>query len=364
MRKLLVLPLLMSSSFASSAQDKHSGAIDTMCRCRIVLRHVVTLGHEADTIALLQQSTVARDSRGQFYVAPVLPYGAVAIYDSAGRFKSMVGRRGAGPGELGRIRDVAVIPGDSLVAYDQNRLVMFAPDGKHVRTSIITSGSRGFYFAALDNGVLIINNYSPTQPAFYLVDPDFKGGRKFGRSVGGDRFGSDELLFHIAGIGDGQFVAVQQNHRFGMQVWDTTGRMVREYTRQPDWFPAWTRADRVRIGFGTLPSVLGVHYEPSRERVWIVATVADPKWKPQAPPNAPTGSEGGGFPPVPVAAFDRARDTVIELLDVRSGRVLLSQRFNASVPYIRETGLLSAHRELPGGLLVIDIYRPEILFNR
>lgn len=59
--------------------------------------------------------------------------------------------------------------------------------------------------------------------------------------------------------------------------------------------------------------------------------------------------------------YDRRYDTVIEVLDVATGRVVISQRFDAYVAQFTSDGLLYDIREAPSLLLRADVWRPEVV---
>lgn len=85
------------------------------------------------------------DSRGRIYVADPLQ-GGVMVLAPDGRLVRTVGRPGRGPGEFKYIRTVQVLPGDSLLVYDQElyRVSVFAPDsGKIAYGRNLASTSSG-----------------------------------------------------------------------------------------------------------------------------------------------------------------------------------------------------------------------------
>lgn len=85
------------------------------------------------------------DSRGRIYVADPLQ-GGVMVLAPDGRLVRTVGRPGRGPGEFRYIRTVQVLPGDSLLVYDQElyRVSVFAPDsGKIAYGRDLASTSSG-----------------------------------------------------------------------------------------------------------------------------------------------------------------------------------------------------------------------------
>jgi hypothetical protein len=65
--------------------------------------------------------------------------GEIRAYDSAGAHLWTTGRPGSGPGEFEQLFWVALLPGDSLLAYDFRplRLSTFDPAGKYLRSSIV-----------------------------------------------------------------------------------------------------------------------------------------------------------------------------------------------------------------------------------
>jgi hypothetical protein len=73
------------------------------------------------------------DSRGRIYVGDRLKAGVVVLSPD-GRYLRTIGKRGQGPGEFDYIRNVQVLPGDSLLVYDAgiNRLSVFPPDSTGV----------------------------------------------------------------------------------------------------------------------------------------------------------------------------------------------------------------------------------------
>ncbi|HEX9563622.1 MAG TPA: hypothetical protein VF981_06615 [Gemmatimonadaceae bacterium] len=364
MRTALVSLLVTLAPLVAGAQELRSTGADTACGCRIVLQKLAQLGRAEDTIAILGSSTVARDSRGRFYVGGILPYAGVAVFDSAGRHLATMGRAGNGPGELSRVRYVRTIAGDTLLVHDDHRMTVFDPTGAYLRAALLPAGPRAFRFTPLGDGQVVLNNYFPTHAAFVLLGRNHEVVREFGKSVGGDRFGSDELQFRVADVGGGRFAAVQQYHRFLVQIWDTNGRLVREFNRSPPWFPRYTREQRRPLGFASrYPVVMGAWGDIDQRHLWLVASVPDPSWKEPACnplPGAPRG-EGSRCAPIPMSAQQRAWDTIVEVLDLDTGRVLVSQRFDEDLTGFMEGGLLYALRENDDGLMVIDVWRARIV---
>ena len=75
----------------------------------------------------------ARLSDGRIIIAD---HSELRLFDTGGRILQVIGRRGQGPGEFGQLREVCVIPGDTIVAsnYNNPRVSVFDRTGTHVRT--------------------------------------------------------------------------------------------------------------------------------------------------------------------------------------------------------------------------------------
>ncbi|UCG87586.1 MAG: 6-bladed beta-propeller [Gemmatimonadota bacterium] len=78
-------------------------------------------------------------------------------YDATGTFVRSVGRRGGGPGEFTALDNIAVLRGDSIVAYDSegNRISVFSPVGEFARSATL-QGPRGFMVGAFADGSVVI----------------------------------------------------------------------------------------------------------------------------------------------------------------------------------------------------------------
>ncbi|HEX6314973.1 MAG TPA: hypothetical protein VFZ73_08945, partial [Gemmatimonadaceae bacterium] len=310
-----------------------------------------------------------RDTRGRYYAAPVQPQGVVAVLAPSGEHVATIGRAGRGPGDLYSIRDVKTTTGDSLLVFDYLRLSLFSPSGAFVRSAQVPNGLLGFRFAVLSDGKVVVNNYFPTRPSFALLDRDLNEIRSFGRSIAKERFpDSDALQFVMAPLDSGRFIAVQQNHRFLLQVWDTGGVLHKEIAREPEWFKQWSYEDRLARTpqAPPFPKVLSVYTDLERRWLWISAAVADPTWrKVTSKGGVPArGREVAETKMISVYEYERAFDTVLEIMDLKTGQVIVSQRFDAYIPSFMEGGLLYGLREESTGLYIVEVWRPEVVTLR
>jgi hypothetical protein len=92
------------------------------------------------------------------------------------------------------------------------------------------------------------------------------------------------------------------------------------------------------------PRITGLHTD-GQGRLWVCVTVADPR--------ASEAAEGD---------YDRLYDTVIEILEMPSGRLNMSQRLDMAVGEPLENGFLYSREEDPEtGLLRFHVWRPEVV---
>jgi hypothetical protein len=362
----LLRVVLVASYFAfegADAQDLRSRGEDPRCRCTIAMQRVATLGSENDDVSLAASSVLANGSKGQFATAATFAFSSVALYGPTGAPVGTAGRAGQGPGEFERIRYVRFTAGDSLLIMDRIRLSLFSPDARYVRTGRLPPGVQAFTFAVLPDGRVVVNNYFPTHPSFAVMSRDLTFVREFGARTASDSpMDSDAILYALAPMRDGRFAAVRRNYKFGIEVWDASGKLSQEWLEPPTWYAPWTRDDRLAGGWRGRPHpvVMGAFVD-AQHRLWVTALVADAAWKPW-PTGAPAtgGREGMAGTPLPIGDYPKHYDTIIEVFDLSTGRSLTSQRFDEYLPWLTETGLVYGIREGPTGLLHMDVWRPTI----
>lgn len=116
---------------ASSVGDNSSTLPDAAKRRATAARAVAVAESEAGA-ELTYVMAMDADSRGRVYVADMLQP-SVLVLSPEGRVLRRIGRSGSGPGEFRSLRDVQVLPGDSLLVYDPQlvRVSVFAPDSAH-----------------------------------------------------------------------------------------------------------------------------------------------------------------------------------------------------------------------------------------
>lgn len=363
-----VFPLLISILLPAAALAQPVVEVPSApeCpRCRIVFTRVATLGGADDPVSpMAHVARVERDSRGRFYVAPVVGGAQVLVYGADGRFEKTIGRAGEGPGEYGYAVEARVGPGDSLYVADValHRVTVLAPDHTVARTARLKHEARTF--VPRGGGELLMHAWDRTPEnagnLLFRLGPEGEVRRAFAASgVRPDRI--YELHRMIAMSRDGSVWAARFNE-YRIEKWDPrTGRLLRTLVRRPEWFAPWTSLPR---GYPDLTRPVtwleGVR-EDEEGRLWVFLRVADADWKAgRAARTSASGNERGMVLP---SALHRYVDTIVEVIDPVRGRVIASGRFGRyySALLINGRGDVYSSREISDGLEVLDIWKTDLI---
>lgn len=290
--------------------------------CRVDARLIATLGAPSDSGTLGLHSSVVRDSRGVFYAIVEEP-GMVAVYDATGRFLRTVGRRGEGPGEFRSVSTIAVDAGDSLYVFGA-RISVFSPTGRFVRTRAIPGSFQVRAAAILPVGAVLMqgmmNSRGKIGMPFHILRPGEDTVASFGGAPS-ERFVWNvyDASRRIAVRDNATFLAARLP-RYQLEQWTFDGKLTRVMERQADWFVAWQwdpqRPDDARVAKPN-PHIAGLALDANGV-AWVATQVADAKWT-AAPPSEK---------PISAAEYARAIDTMVEAIDVNTGRLRASRRFD------------------------------------
>ena len=111
------------------------------------------------------------------------------------------------------------------------------------------------------------------------------------------------------------------HNRYEVHLMDVEGAVLRTVVRDVDWFPEWTEWQPPYEG-PPLPRLFAIQ-EDDLGRLWVMLSVAATDFRPLPRPsevagvNEPMGSDHPSF------------DTIIEVLDARSGELIAARRFSA-----------------------------------
>lgn len=308
--------------------------------CTIELARVARIGSPHDSVyysmALL---AVAEDSRGFLYVGPRHNAGPqehlIDVYDRSGKRIRSIARLGSGPQETETFRTFLRASGDTLLLMGRGGLTIVTMDGTIVQklpTAPVRGVSNGVF---LGGGNVLIAAPSlasdGTMRTMHVLS--LQSGRVL-RSIGhpDPSLGSGYEAVRYVGGGKNGIWAVRMN-RFEMELWSPDGRLVRKLLRDADWFQAWTENYTPERGPGRLQPILRGILEDENGFLWLCVLVPRDRSV-----QYPTRRDQ------PIKRFDTSGDyydTIIEVIDPRTNKLLVSRRLPRVVRGF-----------FPGGLMV------------
>ena len=321
--------------------------------CKIVLDPVVTLGRSGDP-PLTRLTRVAVDSRGQFYAAPTYNRGEIAMYDAGGRFVRKFGRPGQGPGEFGGpIHMLRVGPGDSIHVFEGPRHTVLAPALRafgSVRLLPVLLNDLAFLAdGRMVAQQMVVGRGGIGQPLHVIGD----GGRIAQSFAGTDKWDPARLYSGIRPIAPASGNRVWSAHTgaYRVELWEPAGSNSLILVRDASWFQPWEQVIRRSAEGRERPRIVDVA-EDRQGRLWVSILVRDPKHRRSRETRE-----------VPLTEVDANAefDTVLEVLDPRSGRLLARTRFEQIIPaFIGDGSVVFARREDADGNIVVDVWRARL----
>lgn len=320
--------------------------------CEIRLRAVALLGNPRDPSSVSPNAagsdcSLGQLSTGEFVLGAVVGGGEIFVYDHEGAMTRRIGRRGQGPGELSGSLKLAVGQGDTLFVLDndQARLSVFESSGDFVRS--FPAPNRVRSFVLLNDGNLLFHRTpsGPEDALFHLTNSDGSRSQQFG-DVAQDL---PEL--------DGQVIASADPHGFWTaSIWryellrhKSPSSLEQKVTRRVDWFPSGGKyVDGMPFSIPS-PPVLKQLWDDGAGRIWVYSLVPDASWKPNIPltPN-----------------YEWARlnfDTVIEVIDLGTGKVLAFGRYDEMLGTVCGSPLAYAVVESEDGDTRVQVFQPTLV---
>ncbi|MFS8636691.1 MAG: 6-bladed beta-propeller [Gemmatimonadota bacterium] len=330
-------------------------------RCSIDLELVATLGSVDGPGALSGPvASIAVDSKGRYYVADHLQNYQILVYEPNGKFRGIIGRRGEGPGEYRNIASVHIGPGDTLHVFDggTRRYTVLGPDWSVVRMrpfpgSVIEAASTSsgeivvsarimtpdrighplHRFAGVRDSVVSFGSENPVTPA------DMRSLYQQERRIAPSRDGSVWSAYKA---------------QYLIERWGLDGMKKSGFYRVVDWFPPFPEEHPISPENEPYPA-LGEIHEDRAGRLWVAVWVADTNWK-AGIGKMENGPEGSYY----IADHSRLLDTMLEVIDPRTGRLVMSQRVPQFVVAFLSDEMIASYRADDDGVPFIDIWRMRI----
>ena len=304
--------------------------------CSLTVSAVVELGERegpgivAQLNAPYALARVVRSNDGDYYVSGHLGDGQLLRFSPDGVFQDAMGRRGEGPGEY----DLPVLmegTADDMTVLDPLSSRVTTIRSGEVSTWRLPFRSGGF--AVLRDGRHVYNAFSSESDrmghplhvydaASRRITSSFgdEGARGFRMDTG-----LPALRRRVAAAADGNIWAARGNH-YRIDKWSPDGDHIARIERDAPWFRPWEEWPGVDFEVRPPPVIVSVR-DWGDGLLMVVVRLADANWRPISPTLVPLP----GHETIEPSQEDELYDTVIEVLDTRSGTVLARTRVDESV---------------------------------
>jgi hypothetical protein len=323
--------------------------------CRLSSELMATLGGDSLAGYLTDYPLWASmDGQSRIYVGLQPPGDLLLTFDTSGQFLGHVGKRGRGPGEfVFPVSAVHTARGEILI-WDFNAAMVTTLDTGHrfvgrvhqpyAPIAVLPTGQR-----------LVVAPMEDTAGIGYPLHLYSDSGRRVS-SLGatGGKFEDSERwrLRRAASVSPRGTIWAGHIDRFRVDEWSATGEKLRTFTRTVSWMPPVTvRSAGV---FGDRPTAhIEATTEDTEELLWVFSRVPSESWlEALGPPESERGTTS-----YPQRDQGRLYDTMVDVIDLRTGRLLVSTRHAGHIRFVLKPGVVARYREDSIGTPLLDILR-------
>ena len=351
---VLVCPL----TALRSQPSVHLPASGSCAQCRVAFQRVTTLGTATDDGYLTANPLwAAMDRVGRIYVGLQPPGDLLLVFYTSGRFTGRVGRKGTGPAEF--TFPVIALPkaNGHLLVWDFQLGMLTTLDSRHRYVRQFHQAHPPAAILADGRQLVVASTQDREGVGYPLHIYDDHGQRvtSFG-SVG--RFASSESwrLMRTVAVGPSGRIWSANQDEYRIEEWTPDLSRGRTFTRSVPWMPrVETRSDGVT---GERPNAFIIALsEDDNGRLWVFSRVPSENWKealgtprqrPGRPATYPNRDRGQLF------------DTMVDIIDLRSNVLLISQRLRSHVRFMLRKDLVASYREDANATPLLDISRVQL----
>lgn len=315
-----LLPGVVAASLGAQGPVRVVPDVVACTTCSLHVSAIAELGDRDGPGIVGEQAIIGRSDDGEYYVSSLVQRGRLLRFSADGVYQDALGRTGEGPGEyiwpvlLRRSPDTL-----SILDYRANRLTT-------IRNGEIATWRLPFIvdtWAVLPDGRHVYNglSYTPDLVGLPLHVYDEES-RRITTSFGHEGVRVDRsprsrraLRRRVAVAADGNIWAARSN-RYRIDKWSPDGDHIMRIERDAPWFRPWEEWPGVDYEVRPLPAIVGVR-DWGGGLLMVIVRVADREWRPMHPARIVQDHEVTS-----AAQEEELYDTVIEVLDIRSGTVL------------------------------------------
>lgn len=327
--------------------------------CRVDTTRLTTLGADSlDGFLTSYPLWVSMDQQSRIYVGLQPPGDLLLTFDTTGRFLGRVGRKGTGPAEFTfPVAAISRSNGDLLVwDFRQSTLTTLDRQFRHLRRVHQPSPP----VALLPDGhQLVVAARADRQGVGYPLHIYDDSGRRVNSFGAVGRYDASEewrLMRTVTVDRDGSIWSASQDE-YRIEQWTSQLEHARTLARTVPWMPRVTvRSDGVT---GVEPNAMIVALSVDRERrLWVYSRVAAERWREALGTPVLRPGRPNAYP-----RRDRGRlyDTMVDVIDLNSGSLLVSNRLRMHVRFVLRSDLVASYREDANAIPLLDIVRVRLL---
>lgn len=364
------LPMVGSVAFARARQQQPEPIILSSVECGdcgIGLERAARLGEDSGPGRIERTDVLVQRGNGDYVLHVSFDPGFMHVFNSDGTFRERVGRQGQGPGEFLTIQEIIAFGRDELIAFDYQNQRGNIVDGSGM--TVGTVPLRGVVprqtgvVAFPRDSLLVINRHlrTPDKVGNPLHLVDFNGHvlRSFGssRNVEVDL---DEQTYRrrLAGSPDGAVWAGSLGH-YVLDQWSHDGVHLKSYRRQADWFVTQDPHVPLSPEGGRFSEVMDIDVDAQAEQLWVLVQVpgTNDDWA-----DGLISEEYGGRREYGPGDYSKIYDTMVEVIDVRTDRLIASERVGPALRRFVGRGLVSSFGiDTSTGVEYMDVWRVRLV---
>lgn len=329
--------------------------------CEVQLDLQVRLGDSEGEGMIGGVMTVEVMPDGRYVLAFAESDAEFLVFSPDGAFLESVGRRGQGPGEFQFIRWLRT-SGDHLHVIDPQlrRQTVLSADFRAVRTVPLRLPMEPLSdVLVLNDSTLLMNGHVRSGVAAGHLMHTIVGGGTLSASFGEDPDGvwpgrPPEVYFRsLAHALSGPELWVAHRTRYRIERWTRDGTLLDTFIRDVPWFPDHEgREGPWDPRRPPLPQILDVR-EDEIGRLWVLIRVPSEVWEDSLirDPDRPLYRIGD---------INRAFDTIIEVIEPSSGRLLVSSRVGPSLFKFVGNDLIASAHDAGDGTTRLHLWSPSL----
>jgi hypothetical protein len=352
------LPLALvswASVLPAGAQERVIRECEAPCPLRA--ERVVLLGEETGPGYVGTPVGVVERSDGTWVLADREDQNRLKVFGADGSFLRSVGRAGDGPGEFRTVNHIALLGADTLEVYDLGglRIQQFGPRFEPGSATRLP-GFHAASMARVADGRRVVNAIVAVPSGIGLPLHLVSETGEILASFGSDPPIEDLRTSHrrYFSLTPRETAWATRHTEYRLEEWTWEGRRVRALVRDAPWLKR--DGDRQLSPDGVPNAGVRAIREDREGRLWVAVLVPGSDWESGVGPQEQfTGQVTTG-----ITNMERAFDTIIEVIDPETGRILGTQRLSVPVQGFVDDGRVYAIEITPIGDYRISVWKLEL----